>query len=255
MGRLEGKAALVTGAGSGIGRETARLCAEQGAQVLVADINIDGAEETRRIASADGARVEAVRADVTKPEEVKELVDHAVELFGRLDCAVNTTGIEGALAPVMEYPQESWHAVIAVNLTAVFLGVQYETAQMVRQSGGSIVNVASILGVVGFATAPAYTAAKHGVVGLTRSAALDVATLGVRVNAVCPGFIETPMVTERGVHAVPGSDAYREIAELHPLKRLGQPREIAQAITWLCSDDSSFVTGHTLVADGGYVAQ
>jgi NAD(P)-dependent dehydrogenase (short-subunit alcohol dehydrogenase family) len=256
VGRLDGKAALVTGAGSGIGRETALALAQEGARVLLADINEDGALETRRMLGARQGEAEVMRMDVTDEADVEAMVARAVEAFGRLDCAVNNAGTEGVLAPVTEYPRESWDKVIALNLTAVFLGVTHEGAQMQRQGGGgSIVNLASILGIVGFATTPAYTASKHGVVGLSKVAALDMATDGIRVNAVCPGFIETPMVTERGLHAAPGTEAYQQIADAHPVKRMGQPQEIAQTIAWLCSDASSFVTGHALVADGGYVAQ
>jgi NAD(P)-dependent dehydrogenase (short-subunit alcohol dehydrogenase family) len=248
--QLNGKLVLVTGAGSGIGRAVALAAAREGARVVVSDIAVEGGEETvRAIGDAGG------EADVSSASEVESLVNEAVESYGRLDCAVNNAGIEGALAPTAEYPDETWNRVLGINLTGVFLCMKHEIPRMLETGGGAIVNVASILGLVGFATAPAYTAAKHGVVGLTKVAALEYSALGVRVNALCPGFIETPMVMERGVEAGTHPEVYQQIAELHPIKRLGRPQEMANAAVWLCSDASSFVTGHALTADGGYVAQ
>lgn len=253
--RLSGKVVLVTGAGSGIGRAIALTSAEEGARVVVSDIAVEGGEETVRAIVEAGGEAAFVRADVSNAAEVEALVGAAVEGYGRLNCAVNNAGIEGALAPTAEYPEEAWNRVLGINLTGVFLCMKYEIPRMLEAGGGSIVNVASILGLVGFATAPAYTAAKHGVVGLTKVAALDYSALGIRVNALCPGFIETPMVMERGVEAGTHPEVYQQIAELHPIKRLGRPQEMANAAVWLCSDASSFVTGHALTADGGYVAQ
>ena len=253
--QLSGKVVLVTGAGSGIGRAIALTSAEEGARVVVSDIAVEGGEETVRAIVEAGGEAAFVRADVSNAAEVEALVGAAVESYGRLDCAVNNAGIEGVLATTAEYPEETWNRVLGINLTGVFLCMKHEIPRMLEAGGGAIVNVASILGLVGFATAPAYTAAKHGVVGLTKVAALDYSALGVRVNALCPGFIETPMVMERGVEAGAHPEVYQQIAELHPIKRLGRPQEMANAAVWLCSDASSFVTGHALTADGGYVAQ
>lgn len=253
--QLNGKVVLVTGAGAGIGRAVALASAREGARVVVSDIAVEGGEETVRMIGDAGGEAVFVGADVSKAAEVEALVGGAVESYGRLDCAVNNAGIEGALAPTADYPDETWNRVLGVNLTGVFLCMKHEIPRMLETGGGSIVNVASILGLVGFANAPAYTAAKHGAVGLTKVAALEYAPLGVRVNALCPGFIETPMVMERGVEAGTHPEVYQQIAALHPIGRLGKPEEIADAAVWLCSDSSSFVTGHALTADGGYVAQ
>ena len=253
--QLNGKVVLVTGAGSGIGRAVALAAAREGARVVVSDIAVEGGEETVRAIGDAGGEAVFIGADVSSASEVESLVNEAVESYGRLDCAVNNAGIEGALAPTAEYPDETWNRVLGINLTGVFLCMKHEIPRMLETGGGAIVNVASILGLVGFATAPAYTAAKHGVVGLTKVAALEYSALGVRVNALCPGFIETPMVMERGVEAGTHPEVYQQIAELHPIKRLGRPQEMANAAVWLCSDASSFVTGHALTADGGYVAQ
>lgn len=253
--QLREKVALVTGAGSGIGRATALAAAGEGAKVLVSDVAVEGGEETVRQIEAAGGEAAFVRADVSKAAEVEALVKSAVETFGRLDCAVNNAGIEGALAPTADYPEEDWERVLAVNLTGVYLCMKHEIPRMLEAGGGSIVNVASILGMVGFATAPAYTAAKHGVVGLSKVAALDYSAQGIRVNTLCPAFIETPMVMERGIEAGTHPEAYRQLAELHPIGRLGKSEEIAEAAIWLCSDAASFVTGHAMMADGGYVAR
>ena len=223
--------------------------------MVVSDIAVEGGEEMVRAIGDAGGEAVFIGADVSSASEVESLVNEAVESYGRLDCAVNNAGIEGDLAPTAEYPDETWNRVLGINLTGVFLCMKHEIPRMLETGGGAIVNVASILGLVGFATAPAYTAAKHGVVGLTKVTALEYSALGVRVNALCPGFIETPMVMERGVEAGTHPGVYQQIAELHPIKRLGRPQEMANAAVWLCSDASSFVTGHALTADGGYVAQ
>jgi NAD(P)-dependent dehydrogenase (short-subunit alcohol dehydrogenase family) len=253
--QLSGKVVLVTGAGAGIGRAVALVCAREGARVVVSDVAVEGGEETIRAVEDAGGEAVFVRADVSEAAEVEALVGGAIESYGRLDCAVNNAGIEGALTPTADYPDETWNRVLGVNLTGVFLCMKHEIPRMLETGGGSIVNVASILGLVGFANAPAYTAAKHGTVGLTKVAALEYAPLGIRVNALCPGFIETPMVMERGVEAGAHPEVYQQIAALHPIGRLGKPEEIAEAAVWLCSDASSFVTGQALAADGGYVAQ
>ena len=193
-----------------------------------------------------------VRTDVSKAVEVQALISTAVETYGRLDCAHNNAGISGGgRALTAEYPEETWHQVIAINLTGVWLCMKYEMPHMLRQGSGAIVNTASAWGLVGAPGASAYVASKHGVVGLTKTAALEYAQQGIRVNCVCPGVIHTPM-TERGL-----SDPERRprIIASEPMGRVSTPEEIAEAVVWLCSDASSFVTGHTMTVDGGYVAQ
>jgi NAD(P)-dependent dehydrogenase (short-subunit alcohol dehydrogenase family) len=252
---LSGKVVLITGAGSGIGQATALAAAKQGARVIVSDVAVEGGGETVRLIEEAGGTAIFVKADVSKAAEVEALVERAVGTYGRLDCAVNNAGIEGVLAPTADYPEGVWDRVLGVNLTGVYLCMKYEIPRMLAAGGGSIVNMASILGLVGFANAPAYTAAKHGVVGLTKAAALEYSARGIRVNALCPAFIETPMVMERGVEAGTHRDVYEQIAALHPIGRLGRPEEVAEAAIWLCSDAASFVTGHAMAADGGYLAR
>ena len=256
---MRGKVALVTGAASGIGRATALAFAHAGARVTVADVDAARAEAAAREIAREtrdaGGETTFVRADVASAADVRAMVDHTVDSFGGLDFAFNNAGIEGTLAATADYPDDVWQRVLAVNLTGVFLCMKQEIAALRVRGGGSIVNNASILGVVGFANAPAYTAAKHGVLGLTKVAALELATEHIRVNAVCPAFIETPMVMERGVHAGADASTYEQIAALHPMHRLGKSEEIASAVLWLCSDGASFVTGEHLMVDGGYVAR
>ncbi len=254
-GQFNTKVALVTGAASGIGRATALAFAREGTNVIVSDVAVQGGEETVRLIKEAGGEATFVTCDVSQSEEVKTLVTKAVDTYGRLDYDINIAGIEGTLATTADYPEDVWNKVIAINLTGPYLCMKYALPQMLKQGAGVIVNMASILGVVGFATAGAYTAAKHGLIGLTQVAALEYATQGIRVNAVCPGFIETPMVMERGLAAGSHSEVYQQIARLHPMKRLGKPEEIAAAVVWLCSEAASFVTGHTLIVDGGYTAQ
>ncbi|HEX9823361.1 MAG TPA: glucose 1-dehydrogenase [Actinomycetota bacterium] len=255
MKRFEGKAVLVTGAGSGIGRATAVAFGREGASVAIADIDAEGGEQTVRLVKDLGADAFFVRSDVSDPADAEAMVRWAVDRLGGLDVAVNNAGIEGVLAPTADYPIEVWGRVLAVNLTGQWLSMKYEIPELLRRGGGAIVNVASILGVVGFANAPAYTAAKHGLVGLTKVAAMEYAPRGIRINAVCPGFIETPMVMDRGVAAGSNPEVYEQIATLHPIGRLGTPEEIAAAILWLASDEATFVAGHALVADGAYTAR
>lgn len=253
--RFEGKVALVTGAASGIGRATALAFAREGAKVLVADVAVDGGEETVRLIKDLGTDAAFVKADVSVDEEVAEMVAEAVGRFGGLDVAVNNAGIEGALAPTAEYPEEAWDRVIAINLTGVWRSMRHEIPELLKRGGGAIVNVASILGVVGFANAPAYTAAKHGVVGLTKVAAMEYGPQGIRINVVGPGFIETPMVMERGVEAGTHPEVHQQIAELHPIGRMGKPEEIADAVLFLASEQATFIAGHSLIVDGAYTAR
>ena len=251
-GRLDNKIALVTGAGSGIGRATALVFAREGAKVVVSDIAVEGGEETVRQIEAAGGEAVFVKADVSKAADVEALVTRTVETYGRLDCAFNNAGIEGGVKPTIDCTEEEFDRTIAVNLTGVWLCMKYEIQHMLSQGGGAIVNTASVAGLIGFPGLPDYVASKHGVLGLTKTAALEYAKSGIRVNAVCPGVIQTPMV-ERGAQLSPGFD---EIAvSMEPVGRFGQPAEIGEAVVWLCSDAASFVTGHPMTVDGGLVAQ
>ena len=247
---LDGKVALITGAASGIGRATSLIFAEEGAKLVLADVDDARGEET---ASAAGEAL-YVHCDVADPVQVDALVDAAVERFGRLDCAFNNAGIGGASAPVGDYDLESWHGVIAINLTGVFLCMRSELRAMRAQGAGAIVNAASVVGQMGYPKLAAYNAAKHGVIGLTRTAALEYADHGIRVNAICPGWIETPMVMEGGPEPASEPQIYDAIASMSAMKRLGLPDEIGRAVAWLCSDAASYVTGHPMVVDGGVLA-
>lgn len=253
---LDGKIALVTGAASGIGRATALIMAREGAKLVIADMNEDGGQQTVHMITESGGEAAFVKADVTQAAQVEALITQTVESYGRLDCAYNNAGISGMEGggprlTTAEYPEDRWHRVIAINLTGVWLCMKYEIGQMVSQGGGAIVNTASIAGLVGMATSSAYVASKHGVVGLTKTAALEYAKQGIRVNCVCPGYIETPM-TEAGRN---DPDRMALMLANEPMGRIGQPEEVAETVTWLCSDAASFVTGHTMTVDGGYMAQ
>jgi NAD(P)-dependent dehydrogenase (short-subunit alcohol dehydrogenase family) len=249
---LRGKVALVTGAGSGIGQAAALAFAHAGARVVVADIDADGGQATvHRIAELGGEAI-CIPADVAQEDDVARLIAETVARYGRLDCALNNAGISSGGGLTHELSEEMWSRVLAVNLTGVWLCLKYEIAQMLRQDGGgAIVNVASVAGLVGGTTA-AYVASKHGVVGLTKQAALEYAPHGIRINAVCPGVIQTPMV-DRVFAARPGL-AERWLAA-EPIGRLGTPEEVAAAVVWLCSEAASFVIGVALPVDGGWVAQ
>lgn len=254
MASFEDTTAVVTGAGSGIGRTTAVEFADRGADVVVADVDVEGGEGTvSRIEDAGGDAV-FVETDVTDPDEAEAMVDSAVEEYGRLDYAFNNAGIGGEQAEVAEYPPEQWRAVIDVNLVGVFNCMRAEIRRMTRQdAGGAVVNNASVLGKVGFETSSGYVAAKHGVLGLTKTAALENAEAGVRVNAVCPGFIETPLLEAGGITTDPEIRA--DIEGRHAMNRLGTPEEVAGAVLWLCSDEASFVTGESLDIEGGYLSR
>ncbi|MFJ4877005.1 SDR family NAD(P)-dependent oxidoreductase [Streptomyces sp. NPDC088745] len=244
-----GRTALVTGAASGIGREVARRLAEAGAAVVVADHNEQGARETAEALVAAGGRAAAVGVDVTDPASVRAAVDFTVKKFGGLHLAVNNAGIAGATAPTGEYGIEDWQRVIDTNLNGVFYSLRYELPLILASGGGAVVNMSSILGTNGFAGSPAYSAAKHAVVGLTKTAAVEYASRGVRVNAVAPGFIDTPLL--RG-----GDDAQRDhLISLHPQGRLGTAEEVAELTLFLLSDRASFVNGSYHLVDGGYAAR
>ena len=251
---LEGKTALVTGGGSGIGRAASLAYAKDGARVVVADVNVEGGEETVQLIKETGGEAILVHADVSKPEDTQAMVAQAVETFGSLDCAFNNAGIGGGKERHLtaDYLEDDWDRVMSINLKGVWLCMKAEIPQMLKQGKGAIVNTASIAGLVGLSGTVAYVAAKHGVTGLTKAAAMEYAKSGIRVNAVCPGYIQTPLV--QGIFDE--IDGYRErVASRHPMDRLGEPEEIAQAVLWLSSDSASFVTGHNMAVDGGYVAQ
>jgi NAD(P)-dependent dehydrogenase (short-subunit alcohol dehydrogenase family) len=246
------KVALVTGGSSGIGKAVAIAFADAGFGVVVADVSVEGAEDTVERIRAQGKQAFFVETDASKPHEVAALIDATMATYGRLDCAFNNAGIEGVMAETADCTEENWDRTLAVNLKSVWLCMKHEIPRMLERGGGAIVNCASIAGLVGFSNLPAYTASKHGIVGLTRSAALEYAKRGIRVNAVCPGVIQTPMVDRIFVEH-PGMKEQLTVSE--PIGRLGRPEEIAGAVLWLCSDQASFVTGQAIAIDGGWTAQ
>jgi NAD(P)-dependent dehydrogenase (short-subunit alcohol dehydrogenase family) len=255
MKEFEGKAAVVTGAGGGIGRASAMAFAERGASVAVADIQIEGGAETVRMIQEKGGNALFVRTDVSDSSEVRALISKTVETYGRLDLALNNAGIGSANAPTAGYPEEDWNRIIGINLTGVWLCMKYEIQQMAKQGGGAIVNTASVMGLTGLTQICGYTAAKHGVVGLTKVAAMEYATQGIRITAICPGFVETPMMDEAAqIAGVKKEDFYTALAGFSSAKRVGKPEEIAAAVMWLCSDAASYVIGSTLVVDGGWTS-
>ena len=247
-----GKVAFVTGAATGIGRSTAIEFAKNGASVAVVDVNEDAAGFTVSKIKELGQKTLFIKCDVSKGAEVKAAIDKTVTTFGRLDFAFNNAGIEGAQAMTPDVSEENWDQVINVNLKGVWLCMKYQIPVMLKQKVGSIVNCSSIAGVVGFAGIPAYVASKHGIIGLTQTAALEYAKLNIRINAVCPGVVQTPMI-ERFTHGE--ASLQKQLLENEPVGRVGHPEEIASAVLWLSSSASSFVTGHSLVVDGGWVAR
>jgi NAD(P)-dependent dehydrogenase (short-subunit alcohol dehydrogenase family) len=251
-GLVAGKVALVTGASSGIGRATALAFAREGAKVVVADVTVEGGEETVAQVKKAGGEAIFVKTDVSKAVEVEALVAKAVATYGRLDCAYNNAGIAGKAKTVVDDTEDNWDRILAINLKGVWLCMKYEIAHMLKQGGGAIVNTASGAGLIGVRRGGAYVASKHGVVGLTKTAALEYAKAGIRVNCVCPGPIDTPMLQGIG-----GSNqvVIERMVAAQPGGRLGKPAEIAEAAVWLCSDAASFVTGLPMPVDGGYTAQ
>lgn len=249
---MKNKVALVTGAAAGIGRATAILFAKKNINVVISDVDEKGLQETADLIRKEGGEVLSITADISKTAEVEKMVNKTVDHFGRLDYAINNAGIEGPMATTAEYTEEDWDRVLNINLRGQWLCMKYQIPAML-ENGGSIVNVSSILGKVGFADAPAYTAAKHGLIGLTKTAALEYSDQGIRINAVCPGFIETPMLERAGITS--DEEAKEQTISLHPIGRLGESDEVAEAIVWIASEKASFISGHSLMVDGGYIAR
>jgi NAD(P)-dependent dehydrogenase (short-subunit alcohol dehydrogenase family) len=251
--KLQDKVILVTGGGSGIGRATSLLLAAQGARIMIADYVPEGAEKTVAMIKEAGGVASCVAADVSVSKQVELMVNKTVETYGRIDGAFNNAGIEGRMGTdTATASEENFDRTIAINLKGVFLCMKYEIPQMLKQGGGAIVNTASIAGLVGFEGNSAYNASKHGVIGLTKTAALEYAQKNIRVNCVCPGVIQTPMVA-RIMDS--GQMDERDLMAGEPVGRLGQPTEIGEGVVWLLSEASSFVTGHSLIIDGGWVAR
>jgi NAD(P)-dependent dehydrogenase (short-subunit alcohol dehydrogenase family) len=250
-GRIQGKIILVTGGSSGIGRATALNLAQEGGKVMVADYVPESGERTVKMIKNAGGTASFIQADVSIAGQVEAMVAKTLETYGRLDGAFNNAGIEGQIATTADCSEENFDRIIAINLKGVWLCMKCEIPQMLKQGAGTIVNTASICGLVGLERMPAYNAAKHGVVGLTRTAALEYAAKNIRVNCVCPGAIRTPMMErtlDRGA-------SEQDMIAAEPIGRMGQPEEIAQAVVWLLSDAASFVTGHPMAIDGGWVAR
>lgn len=251
-GSMAGKVALVTGAASGIGRASAQALAQEGARVVVADVDEAGGTETVTSIRQAGGDALFVRTDVSQAAEVERMVQQTQNTYGRLDYAHNNAGIApGYGSRTAELAEEDWNVILAVNLKGVWLCMKHEIPRMLQQGGGAIVNTASVVGLVGMEGSCAYVASKHGVVGLTRAAALEYARSGIRVNAVCPGAIMTPLL-QRGF---PDPTAMAHMIAMEPVGRIGEPEEVAGAVVWLCSDAASFVTGHAMTVDGGLTAR
>lgn len=247
---FKNKVAIVTGGSSGIGKATALAFAKKGAKVVIVDW-IENSETLTLIKDL-GGEVLFVKCDVSKAADVKAMIEKTIAVFGRLDYAFNNAGIEGTSAPVQDCSEENWDKTIGINLKGIWLCMKYEIPEMLKQGKCVIVNCSSVAGLVGFSGLPAYVASKHGVIGLTKTAALECAKLGIRVNAVCPGVIQTPMMDRLTGNK---KEAEEQFTGLEPVGRFGQPEEIANAVVWLCSDEASFVTGLAMPVDGGFVAQ
>lgn len=250
MKNLENKVAIITGGASGIGKAIALLYASEGAKIVISDINEEGGNEAVAEIKSKGGEAIFVKADTSKPDDSKKVVDQAVEHFGGLHIAVNNAGIGGPISPIAEYPIEGWDKTIAINLSGVFYGMRYQIPAMLESGGGSIVNVASILGKVGTPNSSAYVASKHGVIGLTEAAALECAQQNIRINSIGPGYIVTPLLTNNL-----DDETMEVLVGMHPMGRLGTSEEVAELSLWLNSEKASFVTGAYYNVDGGYLAQ
>ncbi len=249
---MKDKIILVTGGSSGIGKACALAFSRAGATVtVVADINQEGLDQTVTEMDGDGF---SVRVDISKPEQVKKLIDDVVKKYGRIDCAVNNAGVEGQLASTVDCSEENWDKVLSINLKGIWLCMKHEIPQMLKQGGGAIVNMSSVLGLVGLPGYPAYAASKHGVVGLTKTAALEYAQAGIRINAVCPGAVRTPLMG-RMIKDNPNVITEALLVSLEPIGRVAEPEEVAQAVLWLCSPGASYITGVALPIDGALTAR
>jgi NAD(P)-dependent dehydrogenase (short-subunit alcohol dehydrogenase family) len=255
MERFKDKICLVTGSGSGIGRATALAFGREGGKVVVADVNLENAEKTVEILRGSAVEAIALKVDISKRDDVENMVKTTVSTFGRLDCAVNCAGIAGPVSlPLHEYPDEFWHQQININLTGTWYCMKFQLAQMLQNGGGTIVNLSSAAGLIGQPDNSPYAASKHGVVGITKTASIEYATKNIRINCICPTAIETPMIMEGRRKLAYNEEAKQQAINFQRMKRMGQPEEVADVALWLSSDESSFITGLAMPVDGGALA-
>lgn len=249
--RLDGKVALVIGGSTGIGRATAVAFGQAGATVVIAGRSKERGQETEALVQQTGVEALFIETDVTSDRSVRNLIERTIEKFGRIDAAFNNAGIEGKVAPIADTTEADFDSIIDTNLKGVYLGLKYQVAQMLKNGGGTIVNTASIGGVVGFPNTAIYCASKHAVIGLTKTVALELASSNIRVNAIAPGAVQTGLLNRMSG----GDESAQGVAQAIPMKRISKPEEIADAVVWLCLDEASYITGHTLVIDGGFTVQ